>query len=204
MKSQKLTHTMRALITNRALEHRFAEAEAALVERRFNLADKIYEKIYPAKVRELMAQLPDGFLESDKCLYYAIRVKDANFPIYDDIMLREARPMAQNVRRYEPSMLDSESTIAKQLHQLNRDRGALHDEKHKARLEITGALSSFTTVKALLDAWPEVEPFLPPVVAMDRTLPVVPVEQLNKTFKLPVKKSKAKKVANEDNYEVAA
>lgn len=72
---------------------------------------------------------------------------------------------------------------------LRAELDEIKGDEQTARAKVSSAVHSVNTVKQLLKVWPEAEELLSPTTPKPvAKLPALPVEELNKTFKLPSKK----------------
>lgn len=160
------------------------------------LAHEVYLELIPRSIREL----PEGickknsgfqvkFGESYRELNFngAFEIRDSESHIlYDWFKIPEKifQPFPYNkangcIHQFEPR-----TVIYKKADQLLNLRKDFITKFLQLRLEIQGVVSRFTTIEKLLEAWPEVRPFIPPAKAPVQ-LPALPIDELNKKLKLP-------------------
>lgn len=186
MASMKLTEGMRHNIKEALLARAFGEREAALDALEKALANDIYHHLYPAPIRKKMAALPPGFLPTDT----DHRIKFAGD--FHRMDWGDSRRVAAELRS-NASVFDANHPFTDRFRDIKNQREKLEKEKREASAKARAALKAATTTNRLLQAWPEVEPFLEPYrrKSAPAPLPVVQTEVLNKTFGLPVE-AKAK------------
>lgn len=193
--SRKMTNEIRQAIVKAAKKHRFQAAEDELRKREIDLGRRIYDATYDERVRNLMNQMPDGIIDTDAVVWF-----NNDEGHRDSLPLGESRPvshLAGRWSRHHDYCIRIESDLAADYRKLVEDSRALEKEKELAASTMRSALASYTTVKKLLEAWPEIEPFLPDwdLAAPNRQLPVPEVKKLNEMFKLPVESNDSAAVA---------
>jgi hypothetical protein len=82
--------------------------------------------------------------------------------------------------------IEAGDPLADEFHDIENDGNDLDDDESKIKANVEGVLSTTTTIKKLLEIWPECKELLPddlsPVTA---NLPMVQTEDLNKMIGLP-------------------
>lgn len=182
MAAGRLTNEMRNRIAKAVLEHRFGAEEAALDAARPALGDAIYEALYPTgSVARLHLR---ASLEGE---HYRTMRKTCHFPgkRWVEIELSEVMPFFDKDDGCLGFDANSPATAAfERFHAAERK---LQEAKEEASAKVHGILSEATTVKKLMEVWPEVEPFIPPA-ATPIHLPAVPRDEVNALLGLPTKK----------------
>jgi hypothetical protein len=202
----RLTTSLREQISLAVLRHRFSPEVGAAMRQRAALADDIYTDFYRKPDREKMEALPAGWLPQTVCASakfgeYGSGYAQINFSGSFTGMLHRLRPSPE-----KPGEETSRRVLTKHQHACWKVYAADHKlavryEEHRnlvsdleARIrvsekQIETALNAVSSAAALVKAWPEIEPFVTPLVPVVRALPALPVSALNETFKLPVKKA---------------
>lgn len=200
--STRLTNDLRDTIASDILRHRFSEQVDALIADRAAFAEAVYCDIYRKADREKMEALPKGWLPEcskvgvqfgstgrsyetvsfDGSFYGPLgsmrtRVKDA--PSSDRRMQnRHAHGCAK--------VYDDQHKLSIRHQELADRHSALKADFETAKRQTMAALASVSTIKRLIEAWPEVAPFATKHEAAPRQLPSVPTEKLNEMLGLPV------------------
>lgn len=193
----KLTNHLRNEIHAGVMKHRFGAEVLAEKERWFDFAEEIYNASYPPALQAQMEALPNGFLPTSDSVCFLIHDGERKHTHRShNIPMRHRRRTSQNCQ-YGNALLtvNAKSKIDNKLRELSKAATDFADIKNKVEGELRSALASFTTVEKLIAGWPEVKPFIPAIEVANRQLPVPIVSELNKTFKLPVKKGRAAKLA---------
>lgn len=172
MEHIRLTSYMRDRIMESLLHKRFDGEKKQLLKDQFDFAYRVYRVLFPEWRR--MAGLPKGWLPESR--YFNVRMRgerhrlelktDTRFPCDDK----------------ERSLQDE--ALIKEFKLLNERIGKHDDDKVAARQQGRAMLHSVTTVKKLLEVWPEVKPFLPKDLANITTALALPVPSLNAMFRL--------------------
>lgn len=185
---QKLTMEIRDAIIKGALDHRFGADEKAIEQGRRELARDIYTFSYGQALIDQMNALPDGVCPTDQ----KIRFKRADDPrratsLYLGDYFRQAA-YGDDYLKVLPKSLDN------RLAKFDEREKTLQAAKGAAERDLCSALAQFKTVKALALNWPEMVPFIPKWACREERKPqplVVPIKDINKLFKLPVKDQQA-------------
>lgn len=81
--------------------------------------------------------------------------------------------------KYNPPLI-LDTRFANELNNWLKCISSLNDLKHEITHQVSAAVGSFTTVKKLVENWPEIEQFLPDLNIPIRGLPAIPIEDINK------------------------
>lgn len=174
----KLNQEHKQQIVNELIAATFETQEKELKEAGFNLADELYVNLHGAENLALMDKLPDGYLQKEAAISF--RLKDGR---YGYIGLKNAERMADkfartNMIQHEHPMYDKLAIHLDLLEDLD-------STKHQARTQARAVVNKATTLKRLLEMWPEIEPFTRNIAPKIQNLPAVQVSELNKIFNLP-------------------
>ena len=193
MASIKLTKEMRVSIRDKVIERRFAETEKALLEEAVSLCSGV------ALGLEIKGDWPDGwFHKKDK---FNIDVAglgghlDERFMHGQSVHQLAAKSWCWGVRlpeaiRVPYSASERNTPVARDsalwplFEDLHQRIDAFFEERSDAMAKTDAILAKFSTVKSLLDAWPELEPFVPKEAAP--LPPALPIYEMNKMLGLPV------------------
>ena len=194
MKSVKLTVSMREKIVKDIMIHRFRKQADQFTKEHLELVDKFYREIYCDATRQKMDALPNGWLPHET--NFRIKTPSTYYHIYT---YRVYDPDVSNIasevqgKKYRvPYHLHHATHVIDNLNLINeyevlREKiGDLRAEMRKAKNTLSGNLSKFNTTKQLVDAWPEVRPFIKVDEDIKVQLPAVPVKELNELLDLPV------------------
>jgi len=198
--STKLTNWMREAIVKAVVQHRFAEPAMAIVARRAALAAKVYDDLYSAADQKKMAALPAGWLPEDDDLYAQFGVGGYERLAFSGAAYGSAgkvlaEPLTTSVRRFASihtrgrcvKSYDGSHPLAVEYEGINGDQKELESQIDAATRQATAAVGSASTIKRLIDLWPEIAPFASEYEdAAKPSLPALPTDQLNALFKLPV------------------
>lgn len=208
-----LSKATRETIARKALKDRFTADYQALAVRRAALAQSVYEAAYTAEQRALIESLPEGWLQEQ--VYMTANFAGATDHVYFDGSTSNRRyryrtgkqepegsELFNNVR-VEPTGKSDRRALPYNEERVNIPAGPIVDEHRSIHadeqalnklvndtLRTTRAtLAQFTTLKALIAAWPEIEPtaraVCPEVARVAKQLPAVVTAELNKTLGLP-------------------
>lgn len=190
-------------ITRRTYQPKFEE----LLQEGKELADRVYNSVYPKKDRELMESLPSGWVpESDcvalnmdgelRCIYwngslfgpYAWKAVDRMPHPFDRPNDLERRIAYKHIwGRGRAQLKENAEEIRKDLIEFNDKLENLRDEYFDAWRRAEAVLNSVSTVGKLLKIWPEIAEFVPEEWYCPRkaNLPSLPIAQLNEILDLP-------------------
>lgn len=197
----RLTNDIRDAIRSNLMRHRFKIQVTALRERSAVLADAIYNTAYPEKDRKLMSMLPEGWLDTGGHMYFSTSsghkhqfcfngcysgIQGVHYGTSD---AAENRPFAYKWRdSYHNCYALKDEALNQQVEEFIQDVSKHNSAYKLAETQIEASLAAFSSIKKLIEAWPEVEPFAEayidrPVAA---SLPAKTVASLNAMLGLPV------------------
>lgn len=194
--SVRITKEMRESLASDLIKHRFAQAVKDLCDMRAAHALEVYRDIYTVEQREFMARAPAGMLVTATQLH--AKFGTAYTPVYFDGhvygILSTVCPSREVISRpifhshtSNPAKVYEAGDLLTVRHELV---GHKTDDLAKvvgdARRAALAAISSSTTIDALVKAWPEIAPFTKRFAAKDRNLPAVNTAKLNEILDLPV------------------
>lgn len=83
-------------------------------------------------------------------------------------------------------LLDPDDPLTVEFHQLDNEKHTLSQQREEVKVNVYAALNSVSTVKRLLEVWPEIKELLPTNLDAARAaLPALRVGDLNKMIGLP-------------------
>lgn len=209
MSNKKLTKELRETICGRVLKAAFATRLQTFATEEARIACDLYDEAIPAAHRALMAQLPESYFGASPGVTFHYFKRDAGgterqvnlerplrslpdalaeklpahwrYRTSKTLCFNETRRMP-NPALYSGLKLEGLDCAAVKAHESWLRRGAaLEAEIAELERSVNCVLNSVTTVKRLLDAWPEVRPHLPDEALLDgeRSLPTVIIADLN-------------------------
>lgn len=178
------------------LRYSFKERVEALYAERAALAQAIYEDTFSAETRKKMQSLPDGWLPEVNSINARLGSDYSSFEfsggLYGEIN-RIAKVGKDQTRRIPIKLkggcvasYDATHKLALEHERLNNLRKVLWEEIETAKRAANTAVNAVSTVKRLIEVWPEVDPFASKHSTEKPQLPAVPTAHLNKILGLPV------------------
>lgn len=172
----RLTKDIRNQILDAVLAHRFTDEETSLEESFRAFADDYYRALFSPEEWELINNCPREwfYVSTDICARYQGRSQFLK-------MSSEER-VPQSLKRED--MLD---TQARRYAKLLERRTKYQKLRCEVSQHAAGVLNSVTTVKRLLEVWPEVKKFIPTEFSKPdvTTALAIPMKQLNEKLRLP-------------------
>lgn len=200
MASVKLTGTMKDALRTDLMVHKFRDDIDALVGDYLKLADDVYRDIYPLADRQKMAVLPEGWLPTSKHL----AVQFGSGSGYPHLSFSGRTNMRNPLGKYaspgDPVELvvqsrhknncakryENDEALAVRYHELEKRRQALEAKVVAAENVAKHALAhTATTVAALIERWPEIEPFAKRFLDHKPQAVAVNMTDVNRLFDLP-------------------
>lgn len=199
--STRLTNDLRDTIATDILRHRFNEQVDALIADRAALADAVYNDIYRKADREKMEALPKGWLPEETNIGVQFGAPGSRYEslefsgqFYGKLSALRAKREDERVTRRVPhkhrsgcvKVYEEAHKLAIRHQEIDARQSALMAEYDAASRQTKAALVSVSTIKRLIEVWPEVAPFAARHEDAPRQLPAVPTEKLNEMLGLPV------------------
>lgn len=196
----RLTNDIRDAIVRAVITNRFLKDVEALRDEWSTLAVMTYDDIYDDKTQRKMKNLPNGWLPETDTITVELGSSHTRLtfdPYMRGFGLVKIDGPSKTTKKRVPSS-DNSHRVVKQYeasHPLAKKRdelaGRSTDLKELIDSATTGArqmVHSVSTMKKLLEQWPEVEPFAQPYIDKPSaaTLPAVPISSLNAKLGLPV------------------
>lgn len=198
--SRKLTVSIKDNITRDLLVHRFRKEANDLFNANAELALCVYNDVYSEKDRKLMASLDDKWLpkssdisvrfndDSYVSLDFNGRVFGCLIGIADSVeVVRRPVPYAHN--RGCAKVYEAGHALQKRREKLQNRKVDLIERIKDAENQIRASLNSVTTIKRLIESWPEVAPFATKYDKDSAKLPAIPAEKMNEILALPVEEA---------------
>lgn len=209
MSNKKLTKDLREEIYGCVLRATFDTRLKEYAAELPPLVDAMYDALVPEEHRKVMAQLPRSYLEWRECgsFYYVVEdgrgrsvyeqlarpLLDLPSEVYrslptgwnsrnrNSLCFSEGRPVPSYLNRQGFVFEEREHPVVQAFEEWRRRGVALEAEINEVGNAIWAVLMSVTTVKRLLDAWPEVRPHIPDEALFDRdrSLPTIVIADLN-------------------------
>ncbi|MGN6654741.1 MAG: Nmad5 family putative nucleotide modification protein [Rhodanobacter sp.] len=154
--SLRINSIMRSQITHRLIAHRFDKDEKRLARSANELAMQIYRARYSHHERRDMDALPEGYLPTITSMPVDNRGSYYTLALAAPVRV----PFADHGYRVDLSKLkNAEELTAKVREQFNAEN-ALKEKRVALKQETSAAIAGFGTVSRLVDAWPQVKPFI--------------------------------------------
>lgn len=175
----RITNTITERIAQAVTEHAFAERMQAARQREADAGMAAYRAYYGDETIEKMTSLPEGWLLRVTILRFRINgfrhTARLNQPV--PVLCRDSSGYI---------VLNGDTDEAMALQHAEQDFDRLNSERSEARREAQRAIKRFSTVKALIKGWPEIEPFAREFLGASPALPAVIPADLNARLGLPV------------------
>lgn len=188
--SVRLTKDMKETIARRAINQKFEPISKKLTEKESKIGMRLYNETFPKATRDLLAKLDEKWIETDRCLNFAVNGQQYAFKV------DPAVPVPPNGRRYcqRLASLTTDTPTGAAAWDYMQELQKAKQDKADAERAIMALLDSVTTIKKLGEVWPEGKAFYSMYEAQvaDTGLPAVQIENLNNILGL---KSKAKVAA---------
>lgn len=203
MTSTRLTTDIREKLTLDVLRHRFAADVDALIAMQVQFAEKVYNDLFDQTTIARMQALPEGWLPRSHDIGVQFgyvggphRFTRLWFGGYLRGRLDYIRTKSSDTSKVTKLVLDSKArgcakvydTSHKLAIEYERIRNRTNDLKgavETAEKSIMTALNAVTTIKRLVETWPEIEPFTKKYETGPAQLPALPTDHLNQLLRLP-------------------
>lgn len=199
----RLTKTIREAIATAVLEHRYEAPVRALLLRAKEIGEELYNETYSPEIQAQMAAMPKGFLSQQN--YLCVKLLGRNHNVYfgmnwggelygfSHVPHTERkvndRLIADRHHSRSWNSVDMSADLRRKLEFLNNDIKDHNEQYAKTNKQVQAALASVSTIKKLIEVWPEIEPFASPYLEdapVKVNLPAIPVASLNAILDLPV------------------
>ncbi len=179
MTTVRLNEKIRRKILHRLLDHAFGGERGTIAALEERLGQSVYADLYDAETLARMEALPEGFFERRCHVFVAFGGQRDSVPV--------SGPVAHCHSGFDPARSYAASDPRSRLHaDIYRRKGELKEREDKARREAMAALGSASTLRQLIEAWPEVAEFAGDVVAPEPATKAIAVSVavLNKQLRL--------------------
>lgn len=187
MSSVRLTKEMREDIVANVVKSTFAKRASAIEKENQEIAEMIYKEVVGDHILSVSC-LPDGFMPTVKeiIVYVGPRWNEKKtFEMLD----RKRFPnqfIKDYLKAYKPSEgnPDLSASLIKKIssHMLKIDK--INEDKDNLRSSVRSIVQSVTTIKSLLEVWPEATKYIPERVTKEpKQLPALPIADLNEMIK---------------------
>jgi len=159
--SVRLTNEMRWAVLKALLAKAFDEEYRVYNQACEALGDLVYDDVYDRPARRMMARLPDGFLPE------ASQMKVSFGGEVDLVHFSKPRRIANKHDGYEwnkASVYGCDHAFSVEHGRLVRLKRDLEERYAKAKKDAMAVLESCRTTGQLVEVWPEVAPFVEPLV----------------------------------------
>lgn len=196
----RITNSMRDHIVTEALKKSgVTAAKGALKEKRFDWAERCRVEVLggPAMAKEYAevnrkAKAMFDKLPQDMRDYSRIAKRDRRFylnlgGLNLTVDLRDYAEVSGSRR-----VIEAEHPLNREFHELENERDDLAKRGDEVSAQVRATVNKFTTIAALLKAWPEAAELLPPAPQPSKAqLPALPVADLNKLVGLPTEPARS-------------
>ena len=178
-----LTNQIREDIIKDVITKTFAKEEAKIKKDEHKIGMAAYVKCYPAKERELAAQLPTGWVAKDKCLRFNISGMDMRFMVNEPVSVKENNGYCKRLGDIADDKIKQDAL------DLHGDKEKLKADSSKLHAQLKSVLYAVNTYKRLKETWPEGEKFYSKFAPKGEQslLPAIRVTELNETLGLKAK-----------------
>lgn len=193
--STRLTTAIREKIVADLLRHRFEKAVAEHRDDMAALANAVYDDLYSEADRVLLDSMPEDWMPETGSLGVTfagsythvhfggyLKGEMAAISSFEAVYRRVASKHNSGcVKTYE-----ARHKLAIRAEKLSAQREGLKEKISEAKRAAISALASVTTVKRLIEGWPEIAPFAAKYEGEKPALPALPTNILNDILDLPV------------------
>jgi hypothetical protein len=171
--STRLTVSDRENIANRMVAAALKERKAAHTAAENALAKRIYSDALGDPMLCLLADLPEGFVPTVPG--FDLRVGGT----YTRLEFGEETRIPYDKKGRVWLAIDGGTPVADDVFAFEAEKKAIKTTEQALKARIKGTLGSFTTVEAMVAAWPETEPYAPTPKPPRAALPAVIFANLN-------------------------
>lgn len=207
MTAARLTRNIREALMKKLITRAFQERAQAMVERQCDFAHRVYQDALKPHL-DRIAAIPEGWLPTDDdikvsfgsdytqldfgnglsySIHHALRSAGAK-PRQTKAGNRLELPFPSKFRGQCAKVYDHAHPLTEEFNNLTVEQEQLVADIEKAQRVTKATLESVTTVKKLIDVWPEVEEFAKHYLdngERKAVLPAIPRADLNAQLGLP-------------------
>lgn len=179
MKVIRLTRDNRKLIVDRLMKRAFDDETAKLREDEVAFGKKVYADVYSPAVLKKMRALPEGYLLEVSTILVSFGGQVGQVTFGED-----RRVAAQHAERYKPVIsYSAQDPMSDDYRDFEARENGLKDRKAGAYRMAMAVLESVSTVKQLVEVWPEVAEVLGELGEEKSSVALaVPLADLNRQF----------------------
>jgi hypothetical protein len=199
MSTVRLSVGIKESVERELISYRFAEEAKTLVSDFATLALDVYHDVYPETDRVKMQRLPRGWLPKRGDVKVTFAGEMTQLPFRGRCHGEIARARGKDGCSTEAERLipfsdyggrcvkqyEATHDLAERFAALEQRWSQLEADIRAAQRAARAAMDSVTTVKRLIEVWPEVAPFVQHYENKPNTLPAVPRSDLNVALGLP-------------------
>lgn len=202
MAPARLTNNIRGSLQRKLLERAFQERAQDMVQRQSDFAREVYKEVF-RKDLEKIASLPDGWLAKEEMFSVELggEVVSLSFTglsegwALPDLFRKAGAQRIDHRERFPFSSrsgvlakFDGRHLLTQRHRELSGERSDLLREMNRSWEVMSATLNSVSTIRKLIEVWPEVEAFALPYLKNGEQralLPDIPRAELNTSLRLP-------------------
>lgn len=175
---RRLTQGHRDIIVRRAVADTLAKRKAALERREHALFDRLLRN-YLGKHRAAFQSLPPRFCQSTN--YVATNAGGLTIRVHRADAVPAPERFGNGYSIPAELTFEAGTRMCRDLQKMAEQREDLKSDERALEREIAAVVNRFTTLRKLLETWPQARPYVPEALLQDTkaNLPAVPVDQLN-------------------------
>jgi len=183
----KITKELRERIAKKAVNDSYKSKSDDLKKRETKLAIECYNHVFPKKVRDAVAILPQGWLRTCSCLRF-----NANGW---SVSLNAEKEMATPASAHCSTLGNVDGELAEKVQAWAQEKKTAEENYILSYRKLLGFLEQFTTFKKLEEAWPEGKKFYAEFNAdrPSKNVPAVITKEINDMLGLKAKPTKGEK-----------
>lgn len=179
MATTRLNKNTRQQLLMLMLEKGMEEFEKQLSKDEAKLAIRAYNKLYTASERKKMYDLPVGWLSTRYDIQVSLRAGNA----YTSLEFDTERRFQDQTERCS-LVLEPDDPLGASIAEHIADKRDNREKRQQLKSQLRCVLHSVTTVKKLLEVWPEAAQFTEQLDLSEPQLPALPIDDLNKKLGL--------------------
>lgn len=181
-----------AIVDNALLKAGIVYDEAKLLDDRYTWSEAVridsmggqaeWEKIRDTlrKISKMRKSLPDGLDQGHSI------IKKRNQQSLNLAGAKVVTVLSSSCPAVWSHTLIASNPLVQQFHDLEGRQKDINERRHLIKAQVSATVAQFTTIKRLLESWPDAAELLPAAtVKAEARLPVVQVADLNKMIGLP-------------------
>jgi len=191
MKSVRLTNNRREVILSNLLKDKFIVPIDEFKEKQSSIAEDVYTEFFGRAAIKRMYSLPRGWMEERPTFSAKLGGYSHHFTVGEDWKRSVEYKEKCYQNRWCVRMPTDASIMLPADHKLSIEYQKAEDAKAKinesrahAYAQASSVLLSVSTLKRLMEVWPEVGPYVPADMYEEQVLPTLPIQSLNETFGL--------------------